>query len=79
MEHTCALDIPYSDISAKTMINLITNTLQSRTGPEYYKFLQLFQMFFRRLRINYNAVDDGDNDCTSFKDQNQHKALDLLV
>ena len=66
VEHTCPLDIPNNDISAETVINLITKTLQSWSGHKDHNFLQLFQMLFTRLR-NYNAVDDGDIDITSFK------------
>ena len=51
VEHTFALDIPSNDISAETIINLITKTLQSWSGPKDHNFLQLFQMLFTRLRI----------------------------
>ena len=58
VEHTCVLDISNSDISTETIINLITRTLQSWSDSEDHNFLQLFEMFFSRLR-NYNAVEDG--------------------
>ena len=84
VEHTCALDIPDNDISAKTIINLTTKTLHSWSGSKDDNFLQLFQMLFTRLR-NYNAVDDGDIDFTSIKKiyiqkfQYKKKVVDLLV
>ena len=65
LEHTCVLNIPNDDIFAETTMNLASKILQSWSGPNNYNFLQLFQMLFTRLR-NYNTVDDGDIDFTSF-------------